>query len=85
MASILSSLLDLVAALPRVEDPWPKSIGLGFPLSTAGAGGVLANVLWVRRPVAEQNRATNIGGLWGFWAGALFYLLLVVNQLLSTR
>jgi hypothetical protein len=79
------ALLELVASLPRVEDPWPKAIGLGFPFSTAGAGGVIANVLWARRSADEQNRMTSVGGLWGFRLGAIFYLALSVNQILSVR
>jgi hypothetical protein len=81
----LHALLNLIAALPRVEDPWPRTIGIGFPFPTAGAGGVLGNVFWARRPVAAQNRATSVGDFCGFWAGAIFLLALFVNQLLSER
>ena len=85
MSAALQILVDLMAALPRVEDPLPDSIGLGFPFSMAGVGGVLGNVLWVRQPLSERNRATSVGGLWGFWVGVVFYLALFVNQLLSTE
>lgn len=83
MLVALQALIHSVAALPRVEDPWPESIGLGFPFSLAGVGGVLGNVLWARHPGAEQQRMTSVGGLWGFRIGALSYLALSVNQILS--
>jgi hypothetical protein len=79
------AFLHLIATLPRVEDPWPRTVGIGFPFSAAGAGGVLGNVFWARHSVAERNQATSTGGFWGFWAGAVFYLALFANQLLSAR
>ena len=84
MSYALRSLIDLAAALPRVEDPWPNTIGLSFPFSTAGAGGVLANVFWARGSAAEQNRVTTLGGVVGFRLGAFAYLALSANQLLSS-
>jgi hypothetical protein len=83
VSTLVHALIDLNAALPRVEDPWPDRIGLGFPFSMAGVGGVLGNVLWARHPPEEQNRMAGIGGLWGFRFGAFAYLALSANQLLS--
>jgi hypothetical protein len=78
----LQALLHLIAALPRVENPWPRSVGLELPFSAAGAGGVIGNVFWARRSAPERDRATSIGGLLGFGAGALAYLALFANQVL---
>jgi len=71
------------AVLPRVQNPWPESIGLGFPFALAGASGVLMGVLLSEAPSAKRDRAIRIGGLWGFRIGALFYSACVVVQVLS--
>ena len=75
--------LILVSALPRVEDPWPSSIGMGLPFTTAGAGGVLGAVVSFHLKPASRDRAVLIGGLLGFWLGLLFYLVALANQLVS--
>jgi hypothetical protein len=67
--------LFIDAVFPRVEDPWPKSIGLGFPFALAGAGGVLAGAFYADAPSARRDRAVSLGGLWGFRLGAALYLL----------
>jgi hypothetical protein len=46
MQSVASYLLSGIV-LPRVEDPWPETVGLGLPFTLAGAGGVLAGVLFM--------------------------------------
>ena len=85
MSSALHPLLDLITALPRVEDPWPASVGLDMPFSAAGFGGVLGSVIAADRSPDEQARAMSRWGRRFFWLGALSYLFLFVNQLLSTR
>jgi hypothetical protein len=60
-------------ALPRVQNPWPESIGLSFPFSMAGAGGVLAGMIQADASQPERDRAIRVGNLWGFRLGALFY------------
>lgn len=77
-------LVALVAGLlPRVEDPWPESIGLGFPFSSAGAFGVLAGVVFFRDPPARRDRAIAIGALLGFCSGAVLYIASLITQLCS--
>ena len=78
-------LLGWIASLPRVEDPWPESVGLDLPFSAAGVGGVLGNVVAAGRTPEERARVTGVCGLWFFRLGALAYLLLAVNQILSLR
>lgn len=65
---------------PRVEDPLPESIGLGFPFALAGAGGLLAGVIYVEASPARRNRAINLGGLAGFGVGVAIYLLSLLIQ-----
>jgi hypothetical protein len=66
--------------LPRVENPLPESIGLGFPIATAGAGGVLAGVIYTGASPVRRNRAISLGGLFGFGIGAAVYLLSLAVQ-----
>ena len=73
--------LIFVSTLPRVEDPWPSSIGVDLPFTTAGAGGVLGAVVSSHLKPASRDRATMIDGLLGFWLGMLFYLVALANQL----
>lgn len=73
--------LIFISALPRVEDPWPNSVGLDLPFTTAGAGGVLGAVVSFPLEPASRDRAIMIGGLLGFWLGVLFYLVALANQL----
>ncbi len=80
MAFALAALLES-ALLPRVEDPWPERIGLGFPFAMAGAGGVLAGVAHTESSPASRDRAVRRGGLFGFGFGAALYLLSLVVQL----
>jgi hypothetical protein len=67
-------------ALPRVQSPWPESIGLGFPFAMAGAAGVLASMIQPEASQAERDRAIRIGNLWGFRSGAAFYVLSLIFQ-----
>lgn len=73
--------LIFTLTLPRVEDPWPSSIGIELPFTTAGAGGMLGTVVSLHFKPASRDRAVMIGGLLGFWLGALFYLVALANQL----
>lgn len=70
----------LVSALPRVEDPIPETIGFGSIVFAAGAGGVVAGVVYARSPAAQRDEAVRKGGLWGFWIGLLLYLLALFAQ-----
>jgi hypothetical protein len=77
----LAFLLIGLSLLPVVENPWPASIGLELPVEAAGVGGVVATVLFAGAPRGRREKATFRGGLWGFYLGALFYLLSLLNQL----
>jgi hypothetical protein len=83
VSTALHLAFSLNALLPRVEDPWPESVGLDLPFSAAGIGGVLGNLVAAYGSPEEQARATSLWGLWFFRFGALAYLLLLVNQVLS--
>ena len=77
-------VLFLAVGLPRVESPLPETVGLSLPLTAAGAAGVLAGLAFIRARPAKRERAINYGGLLGFAAGALFYLVSLAAQLLSS-
>ena len=66
--------------LPRVQNPWPESIGLGFPFAMAGAAGVLVSMIQPDTSQAERDRAIRVGNLWGFRLGAGFYVISLVFQ-----
>lgn len=71
----------LVSPFPRVDDPWPDSIGLELPIVMAGVGGAVASVLYAGASKADRDEAIRYGGLGGFGLGALFYVLALVNQI----
>jgi len=77
--------LTLTSFFPRVEDPWPETISLELPFAAAGAGGVLASVFFADGSREERDEGIRNGGLWGFWLGALFYALALLNQVASAR
>jgi hypothetical protein len=82
---MLSVVLWLLAGsfFPRVEDPWPESIGLDFPLAVSGAFGMLAGLAFVDSPAARRDRAIRLGGLVGFIVGTLLYLVSLGVQVSS--
>lgn len=77
--------LSVASILPRVVDPWPDAIGLEFPFAAAGVGGVLASAFHGGDSTAKRDQAIHDGGLWGFWLGAAFYALSLLNQVASTQ
>jgi hypothetical protein len=66
--------------LPHLESPLPEKIGIGFPLSTAGAGALLVGIVHTASPPEKRDRAIRVGGLVGFMVGAAFYLFVLVIQ-----
>jgi hypothetical protein len=79
----VNHLLVVASFLPRVEDPWPDSIGLELPFAMAGAGGVLTGALYAGDSKVGRDEAIRNGGLWGFRLGVLVYVLSFLNQLSS--
>jgi hypothetical protein len=77
--------LEVLAGLtlPRVQNPWPESIGLGFPFAMAGAAGVLASLIQAEASQAVRDRAIHVGNLWGFRLGGLFYVASLISQVVS--
>ncbi len=71
------------AILPRVEDPWPERIGLGFPFMTSGAAAVAAGAFLVEMRPARRDRIVSRFSQAGFWVGAALYLLSLLNQVAS--
>lgn len=71
----------LASILPRVENPWPDTIGLEPPFAMAGAEGVLASVSCAEAAQTERDHAISQGGLRGFRLGAAFYVLSLLNQI----
>lgn len=62
-----------IGALPRTENPFPDTIGVGVLFSFAGAGGVLAVVVGSMLGISDsrQNRWARLGVSFGFALGAL--------------
>jgi hypothetical protein len=77
----LIEVLLMGLTLPRVQNPWPESIGLGFPFAMAGAAGVLASMIQTEASQTDRDRAIRIGNLWGFRLGALFYVVSLIFQI----
>lgn len=80
----VGQLLILALFLPRVENPWPNTIGIELPFAMAGAGGVLAGFLYSGDSKVGRDGAVRRGGLWGFRLGMLFYILAFLNQVASS-
>lgn len=79
----VGQLLVLASLLPRVENPWPDTIGIELPFAMAGAGGVLAGFLYTGDSKAGRDGAVRRGGLWGFRLGMTFYVLSFIIQVAS--
>jgi hypothetical protein len=75
-------LLLLASGLPQVEDPLPDRIGLSAPFIGAGAGSVVAGVIFAAAPQCRRERAIRLGGVLGFGLGAGLYLLSLTAQLI---
>jgi hypothetical protein len=83
MRAIAPWLLAL-AALPRVEDPWPDTIGFELPIATAAAGSVLAGVVYSLANQEKRDRAIKLGGLSGFCIGSALYFVSLLVQVVSS-
>ena len=79
MRTIVPWLL-VFALLPRVEDPWPDAIGLGFVVTTAGAGAMLAGCAFVAAPPQRRERAIALGMVFGFLVGCVVYVISLAAQ-----
>lgn len=66
---------------PRVEDPWPDTIGLEFPVALSGGVGLLMGFAFLGSPAARRDRAMRRGALVGFAAGMLLYVASLAIQL----
>ncbi len=66
--------------LPHVRDPWPQSIGLGFPFTTSGAASMLAGVVFAEAPQARRDRLVIRFGVFGFWGGVVLYVVALLAQ-----
>jgi hypothetical protein len=77
--------LLVIAVLPRVENPWPDTIGLGLPVMTAIAGMVLAGVAFTKAARERRDDAQRWGLFLGFLMGAVFYFVALMTQVVSGR
>lgn len=80
---VLAPFLLLFAILPRVEDPWPDRIGLGFLATAAGTGALLATLAFAAADARRRERATLWGTVVGFAVGSAIYLVSLAAQLFS--
>jgi hypothetical protein len=71
------------SVLPHVRDPWPQSIGLGFPFTVSGAATVLADVLYADAPRPSRSQIVSRFGVYGFRAGAVIYLISLLVRVVS--
>ncbi len=69
--------------LPHVRDPWPQSIGLGFPFTVSGALSILAEVLAAEVPRPRRDRIVSKFSVYGFGFGVVLYLVSLLLQLTS--
>lgn len=76
--------LLVLAVLPRVEDPWPDTIGVELPIATAAAGSVLAGVAYSLSAQEKRERAIRLGGLSGFCVGSALYFVSLLAQVVSS-
>lgn len=83
MWAVVPGLL-LFAVVPRVEDPWPDTVGLWLPFSTWGVGMALAGVVFNRATQERREDAIRWGGFWGFVVGVLLYVLALLVQVISS-
>jgi hypothetical protein len=74
-----------IAVLPRVEDPWPDTIGVELPFATAAAGSVLAGVAYSLATREKRERAIKWGGLSGFCVGSVLYCVALLVQVASSK
>jgi hypothetical protein len=78
------SLIDLhllASILPHVRNPWPGSIGLGFPFTLAGAGDMAVEVLLAGEPADQRDHVARRAGVRCFRAGVAIYALALLDQL----
>lgn len=82
---VVDIAVAVASLLPRVEDPWPETIGIDFPFAMAGAGGVLKGAFHSGDSKVERDEAIRDGGLLGFWLGVSFYAFSLLNQVALTQ
>jgi peptidoglycan/LPS O-acetylase OafA/YrhL len=70
--------------LPRVENPWPDTIGLTFPFTLSAACGALVALFGPEAPRLRRDRAIRLGGLIGFCLGVLLYVVSLVGSIVSS-
>jgi len=78
---VVDLVLLLLSLFPRVESPWPETVGLELPIVLAGAAGVVASALNAGASKSQRDKAVRYWGLWGFRLGALFYGLSLLDQI----
>lgn len=80
---VLVPWLLVLALMPRVEDPWPDTIGVELPFFTGTAGGVLAGAAFFFSASEKRDRAIGWGGFVGFCVGASLYCIAYLVQVVS--
>jgi hypothetical protein len=83
MAATVHTVFWLGTVIPHAESPWPSRIGIDFPFTLAGAGGVLANYAFSEHDGTDRDRAAIRWGRYWFLAGMSIYLATLIVQLVS--
>ena len=86
LIAILATVIGALTAtfLPRVEDPWPDTIGLSIIFTWAGAFAVmaLAAAQLTQQPSPRRDAWVRYGTVVGFVLGAGFYIVALGVQVL---
>jgi len=85
MSTALHALLWLGNVVPRAEGPLPDSIGLSFPFTAAGAGGVIGGLVRPGATAPQRDRLVSVLSAWFFWGGTVVYGVVFAYQLLSKQ
>ena len=83
MSSFLHAVIWLGSVVPRVDDPLPHRIGLGFPFTLAGLGGMAGSIACPNATAARRDRLAALLTSIFFWGGVAVYGFAVAHQLLS--
>ena len=75
--------LALAAIVPRVEDPWPDTIGTELPFALATAGGILAGVVCSFIAREKREQMIKLGMFFGFCSGVGLYFVALLVQVIS--
>ncbi len=81
MAATVHAVLWFASLFPRVESPLPSQIGLSFPFTVGGAGGIFRDLVRSGRSQPVRRWASIEFGRLGFAFGGIVYCVALIAQL----